>query len=328
MPKLTQAAERATWINVITDQAGVVTTAQARQHGQTRSRVAAHLAARRWQRVHRGVYATFLGPLPFWSRLWAALLAAGPGAVVSHETAAFLHGVCDLPGDVIHVTIPAANYVRADLDPRSTGVHVHRSRRRARLGVAHNRYGVPLTTVEHTVFDLVDAARSAEDALSWLYRVCNRRRSHPRRLAQELGERQNLQRRAMVAAALQEVAHGIQSALESEYLNRVERAHGLPTAQRQVRVVGSRAIWIDARYERQRTRVELDGRLGHSEEGRHRDRDRDNAGAVSGDVTLRYGHADVFGDPCDVAQQLVSVLTSRGWSGRPKRCGAHCTLQP
>ena len=78
---------------------------------------------------------------------------------------------------------------------------------------------------------------------------------------------------------LVDVAEGAQSPLELTYLRDVERAHGLPTGSRQVRVAGRRVIWVDVDYEEYSTRVELDGRLGHQGEGRFRDRRRDN-GAV------------------------------------------------
>ena len=42
----------------------------------------------RWQRLQRGVYATFSGEPTRQTALWAALLRAGPGAVLSHQTAA------------------------------------------------------------------------------------------------------------------------------------------------------------------------------------------------------------------------------------------------
>jgi hypothetical protein len=47
----------------------------------------------RWQQLHWGVYAVFTGPPPRQAWLWAAVLRAGPGTVLSHLTAAELHGL-------------------------------------------------------------------------------------------------------------------------------------------------------------------------------------------------------------------------------------------
>ncbi len=63
----------------------------------------------RWQRLQRGVYAAFTGDPAREAVLWAALLRAGPGAVLSHQTAAERHGLLDEPSSVITITVPAAH---------------------------------------------------------------------------------------------------------------------------------------------------------------------------------------------------------------------------
>jgi hypothetical protein len=73
--------------------------------------------------------------------------------------------------------------------------------------------------------------------------------------------------------------------------------------------------------------VELDGRLGHTELGRFRDMDRDNAAGLDGLFTLRYGGADLWGRPCAVAAQVAAALRQRGWAGLPTRC-SRCRTEP
>ena len=53
----------------------------------------AKLDSGRWRRLHSGVYAAFTGPPDRAPVLWAAVLGAGPRAVLSHQTAAELHGL-------------------------------------------------------------------------------------------------------------------------------------------------------------------------------------------------------------------------------------------
>ena len=66
--------------------------------------------------------------------------------------------------------------------------------------------------------------------------------------------------------------------------------------------------------------MELDGRLGHEGMGRFRDMRRDNASTTDGLATLRYGKADVFGIPCEVAAEVGHNLTRLGWEGPGHPC--------
>jgi hypothetical protein len=77
------------------DQAGVVTRQQALGAAMPSGAIAAKIRFGRWQRVHAGVYATFTGPVTRDARLWAAVLAAGPGAQLSHQTAAEINRLTD-----------------------------------------------------------------------------------------------------------------------------------------------------------------------------------------------------------------------------------------
>ena len=80
-------------------------------------------------------------------------------------------------------------------------------------------------------------------------------------------------------------------------------------------------------YRQYATVVELDGRLGHEGLGRFHDLRRDNAAAVMGEQTLRYGWFDVRGEQCQVAFQVGGVLSLRGWAGPVTRC-PRCRLVP
>lgn len=311
-PGLTETAAR---------QCGVLARGQALSAGITRAAIAAQLAARRWQRVHPGVFATFTGPLPPPARLWAALLACGDGATLSHQTAADLYGMSVRQDGAIHVSIPAPRRVSAP-----AGVRLHRSRQLATA--RHPAAQPPRTRIEHTVLDLVGTSPTAADAFGLVADACQRRLTTPDRLAAALRDRRNLRWRPVLHGVLADVASGAHSWLELLYLRRVERRHGLPRGERQARVArGGRVTYVDTRYARYRTRVELDGRLGHEEtRQRWRDYARDNAAATEGDVSLRYGLADVATRPCAVASQVAAVLVSRGWRGQPRRCGGSCTL--
>jgi hypothetical protein len=119
---------------------------------------------------------------------------------------------------------------------------------------------------------------------------------------------------------------GATSVLEIGWMRKVERPHGLPRGARQVfgRVHG-RGILRDVAYEQYGVFIELDGRLGHEgADHAFRDMDRDNAAAMEGRTTLRYGWTAVMTDPCAVAAQVAVLLRNRGWTGDLSRCRPDC----
>src|SRR5262249_46969917 len=147
-----------------------------------------------------------------------------------------------------------------------------------------------------------------------------------RRLSTALDGRSRHRWRRELAAALRDVELGAQSPLELHHLRHVERAHGLPSGIRQRRSAGRSTRWIDVDLDEYCLRIELDGRLGHAEDGAFGAHRRDNDATRAGHATLRYGWADVLGAPCEVAAEVAAVLAARGWTGRPRRCGPRCPL--
>jgi very-short-patch-repair endonuclease len=304
---------------VLTDgQAGIIARRQAMSAGLPPDVIDGLVRTGRWQRLDYGVYAAFTGEPGREARWWAALLRAGPEAVLSHWTAAVL---CDIIGEYygpVHVTVPRASKPR-----RIPGVVVHRmSRTRA------DRHPVllpPRTTVEATVLDLAAAARSAEDAFGWVFRATGQRLTTGALLRAALATRPAMRWRGELIQSLGEVGEGVQSSLEYRYVRDVERAHGLPRAARQVRVIrDGTPRYLDNFYELAQVGVELDGRTAHPRGERFRDFRRDNAGAADGILTLRYGWSDVTASPCQVAAQVAAVLSRRGDPTRPRRCSPTC----
>jgi hypothetical protein len=178
------------------------------------------------------------------------------------------------------------------------------------------------------VLDLAQRG-DADNAIAWLSKACQRRRTTAARLAETLEKRMRHRWRELLVDALSDVVDGVESVLEFRYVRRVERAHGLPQARRQrVVLTGGRRRRTDNDYAPFGVVVELDGRLGHEAEGIFRDRTRDNITTVSGKATLRFGWADVDAHPCEVAQDVGLLLGSRGWRGRLKRCGVGCRVSP
>jgi hypothetical protein len=279
-----------------------------------------------WQRIQRGVYATFSGEVTRESRLWAALLRAGPEAVLSHQTAAELYGLLKQPSSMIYLTVPATtNPAKCGKIP---GVVVYRSRL-----IEATRHPVllpPRTRIEHTVLDLMADMDDPADRYDLICRAIGSQLTTAVRLRQALDKRSRFRDRREAESALGDARQGARSNLERWYLRGAERRHGLPVATRQARIrVGDRSIYLDNLYEEYGVCVELDGKAAHPESEQWSDirRDRRNL-AVEKIVTMRFGYLDLRTQEarCRTAGEVVGVLRDRGpWVG--VRCGlARCPV--
>lgn len=318
---MTEPAAAEPLADLLARQDGVLSRAQARDHGLSDGVLAAQVRAGRWQRVHTGIYSETTGPLTVAAKRWAALLACGPGAALSHHTAAVLHGLPITDDDHVHVTVSVERRLRPP-----PGIRVHRSR--CLPQITHPTLEPRRTRIEATVVDLVHSTKSVDQALAIVAQAFQRRITNSARLRGEVLRRRTVRWRPEVLAALDDVANGAHSLLEIRYLRDVERRHGLPRGQRQRSVRrGRRQEWTDVSYDDYATVVELDGRAGHDDViGTWRDMRRDNAVVVAGEVPLRYGWADVTARPCSTAAQVSAVLRMRGWTGQTQKCGAFCEL--
>jgi len=319
-PTTRAARSQAKLRRLTSHQAGVFSTAQAEQLGIGYEELRAHVAAGRWRRLHEGVY-LMANTNPGRSSLrWAALLASGEGAVLSHNTAAQIYGFArsQPPGGRVDVSIPETRKEVA-----VPGVRVRRSRLLPGKATVHD--GWPITTAADTVLDLVAEMRSPHDVVALLTDACRSKAVTAEQILKAMGRRKRQRHRQLVKDVLADVVGGVESILEHRYLVKVERPHGLPRGRRQVKGwAGGVPICKDVDYDEFDTVVELDGRLGHEGSGRHRDRRRDNAGTVRRKATLRYGHADLR-EPCEAAVEVATVLRDRGWTGQLTKCGPFCT---
>jgi very-short-patch-repair endonuclease len=281
------------------------------------------LESGKWQQLHPGVYATFTGQAGRHSRFWAALLYAGEGAILSHETAAELLSLTDRKSALISVIVPNPRRVAA---PR--GIVIHRLRHpqlkwRFAGGIP------PHTMTEDTVIDLVNAAASLDEAVAWVTAAFARRLTSEHMLRQAIAARSRLRWRGQLDDVITLAAGGTHSVLEFRYDRDVERAHGLPRAVRQAPFTkrdGTRG-YRDRFYQHYgRLVIELDGRQYHPDETR--DRARDNQATATGGSTLRYTWADVTGRACETAAEVHRALRGRGYRAPLKPCSPACRARP
>jgi hypothetical protein len=301
---------------LLTRQVGIVARPQLLASGLTPNDVRRLLRRRELVVVHPGVYATHTGGLTWLQTAWAAVLAVWPAALC-HRTA-----------------IRAANGPgrRTDVDgPLHLAVDRHRSVDEPAGVRLHRLAGLeakvlwnlspPRVRIEHAVVDVAAEARTDLESIHTLADAVQARLTTAARLGDALASRSRIARRELMTGVLIDIGEGACSVLEHGYLDRVERAHGLPRSRRQVAASSRGPIYRDVEYSELGCIVELDGRFFHdSAAARDADLDRDLTAAVDGRVSVRLGWGQVFGRQCWTAQQLGRILQVRGWDGEVRPC--------
>jgi very-short-patch-repair endonuclease len=283
-------------VEVAEKQHGVVTLAQLRAAGLGEKAIR-HRVGRRWLvRMHRGIYR--VGPVadplaaPF-----AAVLAGGPSAVLSHDAAAILHGLAKGPPRRFDVTITSGHR-------RPQGVVLHRARLREDERTL--REGIPVTTAARTLVDLATRWRRRD-----LERAVEQAVILGAATEDELREAAEIRRKG--AARLRAVL----DALTSPSLTRSEaerrlleliRSADLPRPVTNTRIG---RYEVDALWPDHRLVVEVDGYAFHStRQAFERDRARDAALQVAGHRVLRLTWRQIAGRPHAVVATLAAALGS------------------
>ncbi|MDQ2761398.1 MAG: hypothetical protein M3Y17_13495, partial [Actinomycetota bacterium] len=233
------------------------------------------------------------------ARAYAAVLACGPGAALSHGSAGTLWAVFKHWEMPFEVTVPQGG----DRD----GIHIHRSRTLVRRDF-RTRVGIYVTSPARTVLDL--APRLSDRALGRVvneFRLANQLRIND--LA-ELLQRAPSRPGASRLRSLVEVPDGpTRSEFEDAFV-RFTRAYGLPRPVINIRVVGHE---VDALFAAQRLIVELDGYRFHGTRTSFEvDRERDADTLAAGYGTVRLTWKRLMSKAPEEAERLATILRSRG----------------
>ena len=275
-------ADRAIWA-LAERQHGVVSRTQLLELGLGRRAIDHRLELGRLRAVHRGVYR--IGLLSRDGRWMAAVLACGPGAVLSHLSAAALWGIRQ--SDRIEVT-------RRSSHRGPKGVTVHRSPLRNDERTTHR--GIPTTTVPRTLLDL--SAVVHPDALRSALRQAEQLRlTDPLSLIDLVERYPRRPGLAAIRALLEEATIGarvIRSELEERFQAFLLNA-GLPLPQTNQFVEG---FEVDCVWPDQRLIVELDGRAVHDTgQAFERDRVRDRVLTAAGWHVIRVTWRQLHDEP-------------------------------
>jgi len=248
----------------------------------------------RLHRRYQGVYTVGHPTLSVEGELTAALLAAGPGATLSHATAAWWWGLVEEEPSVIEISVPGHRRGAA-------GLRIHHPRR---LETTHHRR-LPVTPVLQTLLDF--AATTPLQQVRWALAEAEfQELVDIERVREALGRGRpgSATLRAAVQRHQPELAM-TKSQLERAFLALCESA-GLPTPSVNVKLCG---FLVDAVWREQRVVVELDGLKGHRTPGQlERDHERDLVMRRNGFETRRYTWRQVTRKGPEVIADLPSSV--------------------
>ncbi|HEY6550704.1 MAG TPA: hypothetical protein VIY71_05835 [Solirubrobacterales bacterium] len=234
----------------------------------------------------------------------AAVLASGPGAVLSHRSAAALWGIRAAVGGPVDVTVPHRS-------TSSDRICRHLAALPSDEVTVHE--GIPVTTVPRTIFDL--AATSSVDRVEHDIRQVEYLRlldrlSLPDLIGRYPGRR-GLRRVRAALARLEALPAGrTRSRLEERFLPFLRR-HGLPRPRLNDWImVGGKRFQVDCHWSGTGQVVELDSWEGHGTRSAFReDRARDRILRTAGYAVTRISWAQLDDEPEAVAADLRKLLS-------------------
>jgi very-short-patch-repair endonuclease len=243
----------------------------------------------------------------------AAVLAAGPGTVLSHRSAGQLWGLLAIEGGPVEITRPGGPRTR------HPGLSAHESELAA--DEVESADGIPVTAPSRTLFDLagVLSKRRLERAMN----EAEVRRLLGRVSLPELLERHPARRGAVNLRTLLAERNPIgvtRNEFEETFLALLD-ASDLPRPRLNADLaLRGRFFEIDCLWREPRLAVELDGRAVHgSRRAFESDRERDRILLSEGWSTMRVTWRQLRDEPHAIASDLRGLLSGRAVNCPPIR---------
>ncbi len=292
-----------------TEQLGVVTRRQAFAAGFSDRMIGYRLRQGVWERESSGIY-RLAGVAPAADAALIGACVKLPGAVVSHQAAARLHGFPFVPKGPPVVTVPAST------THQLVGVQVHESSDLV-SGDCEERGPIVVTGAIRTVVDLATVVKRPR-----LDRIVDELLAGKVVTLDAVADRHaDLARKGkpgtqVLREVLEDRGFGYvppESELEAQFLSLLRR-YGFDLPERQVPLPwrDGCAERVDFVYRSERLVIECDGRRWHSRERDFAsDRQRDNEAMLAGWRVLRFTWGQVVDDERLVVMMLRQAFGSR-----------------
>jgi len=272
-------------------QYGHVTRAQLLDLGVPSQTIAGWVTNGRLTRVHNGVYALGHPQHSPLAQAMAAVLACGPDAVLSHDSAAALWGVRIWPG---------RPEVTVGTEKRRPDIRTHRTETLTTKDVRRHR-GIRVTSPSRTILDIQTRLTDRQ-----LTRAVNELRFQKQLNPTEL--QRLLARSARIADLVDPTQNPTRSGNEDDFVAFC-KTHGLPTPRTNVVLFGHER---DAVFDQEKVIVEIDDWGTHNSHTSFKaDRKRDAVAAEHGYLTVRLITEELGAAPIREAKSLHKTLAKR-----------------
>jgi very-short-patch-repair endonuclease len=276
----------------------VITRSQLLGLGFTPAAIRERIANGRLHAFWPGVYAVDRPELSREGLFMAAVLACGPGAVLSHLSAAILWGICRARMRMIEISVPL------ERNPRRARIRVHR---RASVDTTRHR-GVPVTTPTQTLLDIANTL-NAEQYERAVNEAVNRDLVDPEELRAHLdtlGPQPGI--RPLRALLDRDTYVCTDTELEQRFVPIARRA-GLPKPETQVHLGGRR---VDFFFRELGIVVEANSlRFHRTASQQANDARRTQEHLASGLLPVPFTHWQITHDSRHVGKTLRAVVDSR-----------------
>jgi very-short-patch-repair endonuclease/predicted transcriptional regulator of viral defense system len=263
-------------------QHGVVSRRQLLELGMGRRAIGHRLERGRLHHVHRGVYAVGHDALSERGRWMAAVLAGGPGAVLSHRSAAALWRIAPSSRARTELGVPGRRGKRP-------GIQFHETHLPTDEVTVHD--GIPVTTVARTLLDLavVVDERQVERAINEAEVLRLWDEVSLAALTERYPRRAGTGKVREALRARQDGPTLTRNDLEEMFLAAVRHA-SLPSPEvNAALVVSGHSYEIDFLWRKERLAVELDGSAAHGTRAAFEaDRQRDRILSAAGWRPVRF----------------------------------------
>ena len=273
-------------------QHGVVAIWQLLEYGFSRDQVDRQLKNGRLHRLHRGVYAVGHERITRSGHWMAAVLACGPNSLLSHRTAAVLHGLLYPRDGWPHVTVAGKGR------PKRKGIVLHQVTRIPERVVID---AIPATTIPRTLLDL---AHTKDPLLPYALETAYDNGGFD--ITAIDGQKGATALREAIKR-YEPAPHWTRSRLEKRFY-RLCRKHGIPLPSVNQWVAGYEVdmVWFE-----QKVIVELDTEATHgTKSAKLKDPVRDTKLQLAGYRVIRVTDHRLIHDPAGVLADLSQMLAA------------------